>query len=87
MVVNGDRETLQYFQLFYEIIAVIITTTTFFIIHLFSIVSIIHMTGNIILIWDIYGPTISMKFTVFYDNFKKRVSRRFMGTKIPSLYY
>jgi len=64
-------ERLYEVSIVYGIIGAAVTIATVFCPLFASVALIIDIIGIAILIWEIYGPTISMKFVRYYDDFKE----------------
>lgn len=67
----------------YEMIAIVTTIVAFFYHPLSLFAFIFDLMGILILLWEIYGPSITMKFAVYYDDFKKGFREELWERRIP----
>jgi len=77
------KERLYNLATIYEIVAVVITITSFFYHQLTLFAFIFDMMGILVLLWEIYGPSITMKFMVSYDDFKRGLREDLWELRLP----
>jgi len=76
-------ERLYNLSVIYGILATIITIISF-INHQFAIFAFIfNVTGVLVLLWNIYGSTINMKFVIYYDDFRRGFRKDLWECRLP----
>jgi hypothetical protein len=76
-------ERLYNLSTIYEVAAIMITIVAFFYYQLAWFAFIFNLMGVLILLWEFYGHSIAMKFTVCYDDFKAGFRKDLWEPRLP----